>query len=237
MELLESRDETPLGERRSRRRRALARSDLRATATIVSRGETVGRFTVQNLSAGGALLIGGHDVPRAAPCRVLLELPSGESIAVGAWVRRRAVHGGLVALAISFRHSSPASEDRIQDAILGMLDRHRKSEHPAVLVVDSSPAERHALVVQLCELGHRAIGCAAPLEAIRRLDDPDDHVRAVLVRDAAGARPGVELLELVADTYADVRPILLVEDPAADPKVEHRAVMRCRPEHLAGALG
>lgn len=231
-QLLEWIDEGSFEERRAR-----ARCDLRATATIVSRGEAVGRFTVQNLSAGGALLTGGHDVPRAARCRVLLELPSGESLAVGAWVRRRATNDGVIALAVSFRHASPASEDRIQDAILGLLDRRHKSENPAVLVVDSSPAQRHALVAQLSELGHRTIGCAAPLDAIRRLDDPEDHVRAVLVRDAAGARPGVELLELVADTYRDVRPILLVEDPAADPKVVHRAVMRCRPEHLAGALG
>ena len=44
-------------------RRGAARVGLRATATLLQRGDVVGRFTVQNLSAGGALL----PLPLAAP--------------------------------------------------------------------------------------------------------------------------------------------------------------------------
>src|SRR5690606_4544460 len=120
-------------------RRRFARINLGATATLLQRGGQVGRFTVQNLSAGGALLTGASDVARSAPLRVLLELPDGEALTLGARVLRRAKAGGLVALAVAFRHISAASEDRIQDALLALIDRAHRIEHPAVLVVDASP--------------------------------------------------------------------------------------------------
>jgi len=75
-----------------------AKVGLRATATLLQKGDIVGRYTVQNLSAGGALLTGAKDVIKASPCRLLLQLPSGESLTVGAHVRRRAVAGDVVAL-------------------------------------------------------------------------------------------------------------------------------------------
>lgn len=217
-------------------RRVHPRISLPTTATLLQRGDVVGRFTVQNLSAGGALLTGGHDVHRVGPLRLLLELPGGEPLAVGAHVRRRASVGNLVALAVAFRHLSQSSEDRIQDAVLQQLDHTFRSDHPAVVIVDSSEAARLELAAGLHALGHRVIPCAAPLTAMQLLQDPEEPIRAVLVRDAPSARPGPELLEWVAECYADVRPILLVEDPASDPSVAHRGVYRCRPEHLDTVL-
>ena len=217
-------------------RRGSARVGLRATATLLQRGDVVGRFTVQNLSAGGALLTGAQDVLRAAPCRLLLELPSGESLAVGAHVRRRAVTGDVVALAVGFRHMSPHSEDRIQDAVLQLLDESYRRRHPAVIVVDASEAVRLSVASQLHALGCRVVPCAAPLSAMRVLEDPNENVMAMVVRDAPGASPGPELLDFVAETYDGVRPILLVEDRSSDPAVGHRGVQRCLPEHLSAVL-
>ncbi|HJL14706.1 MAG TPA: PilZ domain-containing protein [Sandaracinaceae bacterium LLY-WYZ-13_1] len=220
---------------REERRRA-RRVSLPTTAALLQRGDMVGRFTVQNLSAGGALLTGAKDVHRTGPLRLLLELPSGEPLAVGAHVRRRAQIGNLVALAVAFRHLSQASEDRIQDAVLEVLDGRYRTEHPAVVVVDASEAARLELASRLHEMGFRVIPCAAPLTALQRLQDPEEQVRAVVVRDAPGARPGPELLEWLAETHEAVRPILVVEDPASDPAVVDAAITRCRPEHLGTVL-
>jgi len=212
-------------------RRRFGRINLGATATLLQRGGQVGRFTVQNLSAGGALLTGASDVARSAPLRVVLELPGGEPLTLGAHVKRRARMGNLVALAVAFRHISEASEDRIQDALLALIDRTHRAEHPAVLVVDASPDVRASLAARVFAIGRRALIAEAPLGALRILDDPDEHVDALLVRE-----PGLELLEHVAESYEDVRPFLLVDDPTADPKVAHPRVERCRPEHLADRL-
>lgn len=217
-------------------RRGHPRVGLPTTATLLQRGDVVGRFTVQNLSAGGALLTGGHDVNSSAPLRLLLELPGGEPLAVGAHVRRRATEGNFVALAVAFRHLSQSSEDRIQDAVLAQIDRRFREAHPAVLIVDCSEAARLELAARVHAMGCRAIPCAAPLTALQLLQDPDESIRAVIVRDAPGARPGPELLEWAAETIPNVRPILVVEDPASDPAVAHRGVYRCRPEHLATVL-
>ncbi|MBX3269110.1 MAG: PilZ domain-containing protein [Sandaracinaceae bacterium] len=206
--------------------------DLSATATLLQRGEAVGRFTVQNLSAGGALLTGGHDVARAAPLRLLLELPGGETLAVGAHVRRRARAGDTVALAVAFRHLDPGSEDRIQDAVVRLLDDHRRAEHPPVVVLDTDETVRLELMAHVAALGRRPVPCAAPLDAIRVLES-DERVEAVVAREGGG---GLELLAWVADNHPESKAILLVEDRASDPAVGHLRVVRCFPEHLSSVL-
>lgn len=223
-------------------RRRFARIDLPATAMLLQRGGQVGRFTVQNLSAGGALLTGACDVLRSAPLRVLLELPTGEAVAVGAHVRRRARTGDMVALAVAFRHISAASEDRIQDALLELLDRTHRADHPAVLVVDASPEHRADLILRIDALARRVLSAEAPLNALRILDDPDENIDALLVRDSTDPerpderRPGLELLEHVAESYPGVLPLLMVENRAADPSVSHPRIERCHPEDLVDRL-
>jgi len=210
-------------------RRTHRRVDLETTATLLERGDPVGRFTVQNLSASGALLTGAHDVQPAAPLRLLLELPDGESLAVGAHVRRRAHAGDTVALAVAFRHLEQGSEDRIQDAVLSLLDASFRSAHPAVLVVDPDPETRGALVGRLEALGRRPIACAAPLDAMRVLEDGEP-IEAVVARDGSDTHP--DLLSWVVENHPSVRSVLVVEDRASDPSVRNLRVVRCFPEHL-----
>lgn len=214
-------------------RRTHDRVDLQATATLVQRGEAVGRFTVQNLSAGGALLTGAKDVANSAPLRLLLELPAGEKLAVGAHVRRRATNGGTVALAVAFRHVEPGSEDRIQDAVVSVLDDRYRTEHPAVLIVDADETARLELVARIDAMGRRAIACAAPLDALRVLESGEP-IEAVVARD--GVDSGPELLAWVAENHPKLRPILLVEDRSSDPAVGHLQIARCFPEQLASVL-
>lgn len=221
--------------RQSLERRRFSRIDVPATATVLQRGGSLGRFTVQNLSAGGALLTGGHDVRASAPLRVLLELPGREPMTLGAHVKRRVVDGNLVALAVAFRHITESSEDRIQDALLELIAATHRADHPAVLVVDPSPDARAELVDRIRALDRRVLTAEAPLGALRILDDGSEHVDAVIVREAEGGAP-VELLEHVAESYANVRPVLYVADRSADPSVAHPRVQRCGPEHLRDVL-
>lgn len=209
-------------------RRNRPRVDLAITATLMCRDEPVGRYTVQNLSAAGALLTGQQAVDEDAPLRVLLDLPS--PLATDAVVKRQVQADALVALAVQFQHDSDEAEDQIQDAVLAMLDERFRAEHPAVLVVDRDEDVRKTLSSTLESRGRRAIACEAPLNAMQVLNDPRERVHAVVMRDGPDAYP--ELLQWVAETQSNVRPILLVEDRRSDPAVAHAGVRRCFPEHL-----
>lgn len=207
------------------------RVDLPRTAMILQRGGPVGRFVVQNLTPQGALLTGAHAVKRSAPLRVMLELPSGEALTVGAHVKRAAAFGDFVALSVAFRHLSESSEDRIQEAILGLLDRTHKETHPAVIVVVRAEDKRAELGARIEALGRRVLLAEAPLSALRLLDDPREHVDAIIAGD-----DDVELLHFVAESFPSVRALLFVEDRQSDPAVPHPAVSRCGPEHLRDLL-
>lgn len=219
-----SREEAHMRERRNR-----PRTDLAVTATLMCESEAVGRYTVQNLSAGGALLTGTVEADENEQHWILLELPTGP-LSFEIRITRQARSGSVVAIAIAFEHASETSEDQIQDAVLHLLDARFREGHPAVVVVDPDAYQRASLVASLREHGRRTIECEAPLNAMQVLSDPAEHVHAVVMRDGPDAFP--ELLQWVAETRNNVRPILLVQDRQSDPAVSHAGVRRCFPEHL-----
>lgn len=210
-------------------RRSDSRTELAVTATVMCRNEAVARYTVQNLSAGGALLTGTVGLDENETYWVLLELPP-DPLSCEVTIKRQVRSDSVVAIAIAFEHTTESSEDRIQDGVLRLLDARYRGDHPAVLVVDADALERASLVATLQERGRRAIECEAPLNAMQVLSDPNEHVQAVVMRDDPASSP--ELLEWVAETRANVRPILLVQDRQSDPAVAHAGVRRCFPEHL-----
>lgn len=208
--------------------------DLGATALLFQRGASVGRFTVQNLAAGGALLTGAHEVRRSAPLRMVVEMPGGVSFTVGGHVTRQARTGNLVALRVAFRHLDVASEDRIQEAIMEDLALRDRLSHPAVLIMELARSEREALEARVRACGRRVRSASTPLAALQILDDPKEHIDTLLARDSQRA---LELLAMVASSYAGVRPVLYVDDPRADPALPAARVQRCAPAQLAAMLG
>lgn len=110
-------------------RRAHRRVDLSATAVLMRGGLDAGRFIVQNLSAAGALLTGAGIVPDEPTVQLRLEIDGRSPVVVRGRVVRRAETGAdMVALAISFRHPSPDTEDAIQQAVLDALEVAVRSE-------------------------------------------------------------------------------------------------------------
>jgi hypothetical protein len=110
-------------------RRAHSRAELPATAVLLRGGVDAGRYIVQNLSAAGALLTGDADVDVGSPVELRLEIGSrGPVIVKGRVIRRAKTISNLVALAISFRHRSPDTEDAIQQAVLDALELAVRSE-------------------------------------------------------------------------------------------------------------
>ena len=110
-------------------RRTHRRVDLPATAVLLRSGVDRGRYIVQNLSAAGALLTGDGDVSPGSPVELRLEMNGRDPVVVhGRIVRRAETVANMVALAVSFRHRSPDTEDAIQQAVLDALELAVRSE-------------------------------------------------------------------------------------------------------------
>jgi hypothetical protein len=110
-------------------RRAHRRVDLPATAVLLRGGVDAGRYIVQNLSAAGALLTGGGRVPPGSAVQLRLEINGHEPVVVhGRVLRSAATVADMCALAVSFRHRSPDTEDAIQQAVLDALEVAVRSE-------------------------------------------------------------------------------------------------------------
>jgi hypothetical protein len=110
-------------------RRAHSRAELPAAAVLLRVGVDAGRYVVQNLSAAGALLTGDADVAVGSPLELRLEIGGRAPVVVkGRVIRRARTIANLVALAVSFRHRSPDTEDAIQQAVLDALEIAVRSE-------------------------------------------------------------------------------------------------------------
>jgi len=191
-------------------RRSHSRADLPVTAVLFRKNATVGRFVVQNLSAGGALLTGRHEVEVDERVRVVLPLPGREPIVVdGTVVRRGAATAGVVALGVVFRNVSPAAEDAIQESLLTVMDRVDAAELPAVLVVQDDEVQAERLIQDLEALGRRVLAARTPLDAVRWLEDPKENVHAAIVDVCVSEADGLELVSFLHEEHPEIRRVLM----------------------------
>jgi len=227
-------ENTPRTERRrySRANGRAATDQLPLTAVLFRRDAALGRFTVQNLSAGGALLTGRRDVAVDERVRVLLPLPGRAPLVVDGKIARRATAGSdLVVLAVQFRHRSPSSEDAIQEALVRELSRRAELETPSVLVVQDSAELSERLRSDLASLGRRVHVATTPLDAIRWLEDPVERVDVAFVDVSAGDVDGLGLMRFLHEEHPTVRRVLVqgavrpsVADLMETSKVVHRVL-------------
>lgn len=194
-------------------RRFHGRSDLLATAVVVHRDRPVGRFVVQNLSAGGALLTGSRPLPVGRRVRVLIRFSAQRTVAVwGKVVRRSPEAGGVVSMAVSFRHPTDTTQDAIQQEALAALLR---AARPSVLIVSDRREVRQRLAGQVELLGRAVRMAGTPLDALRWIESPGESIDTVVVPRSMG-RPGpFALLGFFADEYPTLRRILIPDGPAA----------------------
>jgi hypothetical protein len=116
--------ETPALERRK-----WPRVEFTAMAHVLSADGTCEVFGIENLSAGGALLVGDNDLAPGAKIRVSLELANHGPITINAVVVRSktSADGGAIS-AVAFQISDSNVEDIIHQAVLLRLEelhRHR----------------------------------------------------------------------------------------------------------------
>ena len=187
-----------------------AAADVPLTAVVFMRDVAVGRFIVQNLSAGGALLTGRRDVPLDERVRVMLPLPGRDPLVVDGRVARRADAGNeIVALAVQFRHKSPRTEDEIHEALASELLRISRVEQRSALVVQDSPELCGRLQRDLEQMGYQVHLARTPLDVVRVLEDPQIGVDVAFVDVSAGEVDGLALLRFLRDEHPGVRRVLV----------------------------
>lgn len=96
---------------------------LSHTEAVVSTPRGVFSYTVSNLSAGGALLVGGPAQHEGASVVVTLRLPLYPEVRVPAQVMRCTNDGPNVEVAVAFHHTDDRTEDHIQSALLSEIER------------------------------------------------------------------------------------------------------------------
>lgn len=198
------------GEHAGERRRH-QRVNLPARAWMLHRQERIGKFTVNDLSAGGAVLTGGHSVPRGERVRVLLEIPGCDPMHLDALVVR-SVHAfsDVSALAVAFRHRGADTQDVIQDAVLGALLR---SQRPDVLLIDDDPCGAPELETEIAFVGRAVVRVRTPLDAMRLLEDPERNFDLVLVGAQLRSIDAEEVMAFLADEYPRLRRVLVQRRP------------------------
>lgn len=201
----------PISEQRNPERRRHPRSGgVTATAVVLAENRYAGAFVVEDLSAGGALLIGDPRLDLGEYVNILLQLEGKRPLHLWAEVVRHQVReAGEHLFAVAFRNMRATEEDRIQGAVLSALERRRASPDASVLVVDDAPEIHRALQRDLHAFGVGMLSAATPLEAVRHLQDPDVQIDIALVDLHLGHADGTDVLAFLAEDHPEIRRVLM----------------------------
>ncbi len=184
-----------------------------ATARIsTAGGHPVGHYKVDNLSAGGALLVGAPPVPVGSYVSIELRLPARLPVKVAAVVvRHEEDTDGGAAFAVLFHRVPSDVEDMIQQAGVEALEKERRERIPVLLSLGEPAGGRYAVERAAAEMGRQLVCVPTPLDALRCLEDPHAHIEAALVGLEFGRSPASEILRFLADHFPEVRRIFLVD--------------------------
>ncbi|MBW2190979.1 MAG: PilZ domain-containing protein [Deltaproteobacteria bacterium] len=182
-----------------RDRRSNHRVDLDGRAVLFQRGDHVGQYTLENISAGGAMVTGDRDLRPGHLVHLLIDLATGEdTMSLTGSVRRLRDKNNGVSLAIAFPVLSADQEDAIHNAVLrALLRREAAASHLPVLVFEPRRRVREEIESEIRSfrrrgyqvrrarhsLGDARRACHGRGRVLHPLREPPDH-------HPAGARWG-----------------------------------------------
>jgi len=176
---------------------------------VFSQNRPAADYLVENLSAGGALLVGDDVLPEGACVVVMLSLPGHRPLRLDAVVTcAQRGTAGARAVAVAFLGPSSRAEDQIQQAALAHLQRKR-GRGRAVLLVDDETAVRAALARSLLALRCQVVQAATPLEALERLQEDCRGIGVAIVDLVLGPADGRGLLGYLAEEYPQIRRVAM----------------------------
>jgi CheY-like chemotaxis protein len=190
-----------------------SRSEVVATAVVFSSGQMHGNFLVQDLSVGGACLMGHLDAMPGMKLTVLLTFPGRIAFSVAAVVVRHDALGPTrERTAVTFVDLTAEQEDSIQEAIVAALERERARLLATVLVISADDESRGALEYDLRALGVEAVAVATPLEALAWLERPNARIATVVVDVSPGAAQGLDVLDFVGENHPRIQRVVMADE-------------------------
>jgi CheY-like chemotaxis protein len=190
-----------------------ARSEVVATAVVFSAGQMHGTFLVQDLSAGGACLMGHFTTRPGTRLTLLLQFPGKPHFSVAATVVRHDTLGPTrERTAVNFVQLTAEQEDTIQEAIVATLERERARQAATVLVISPDDESRDALEHDLHALGVEAVAVSTPLEALAWLERPDGCIATIVVDVSPGAAQGLDVLDFVGENHPRIERVVMADE-------------------------
>jgi CheY-like chemotaxis protein len=189
------------------------RSEVVATAVVFSSGQLHGNFLVQDLSVGGACLMGHFTTPPGRHLTLMLQFPGKPAFSVSAAVVRHDNLGPTrQRTAVRFVQLDAEQEDAIQEALVATLERERARLLATVLVISSDDESRDALEHDLLDLGVQAVTVATPLEALAWLERPNTRITTVVVDVSPGAAQGLDVLDFVGENHPRIQRVVMADE-------------------------
>ena len=206
-----------MGAQDHRAHRKSERVPVLGCASVHWRGGERRRYTLDNVSTGGALML-GMPMPRVGEqVLAVLRVSGARPVSVSGKVIR-VNHDSDTRPAFAVQFAAPSSDlEELVREVADELDNDRLAH--TVLVVARSVTLREQLSCWLTGAGWRVIGVATPLEAVAELDRRPGEVRWVVALDRLTQTGGTELLSYVSSAYPGVHRLLV------SPESEHQ---RCR---------
>jgi CheY-like chemotaxis protein len=172
-----------------------------------------GNFLVQDLSVGGACLMGHLSSRPGMRLTVMLSFPGRPAFSVMAVVVRHDDLGPTrERTAVSFVELTAEQEDTIQEAIVAALERERARLLATVLVISSDDESRGALEHDLRALGVEAVAVGTPLEALAWLERPGTRIATVVVDVSPGAAQGLDVLDFVGENHPRIQRVVMADE-------------------------
>ncbi len=189
-------------------KRMYPRVEAAAAAFVCSSQKFVGAYLVENISAGGALLVGSEALAAEKEILILLQLPGHQHLNLWGEI----THFGRrdeneYSFGISFVKVSPKMAESIRHVMLSFLET--KELPHCVLIADSNKDSRRALESELLAFGRRAVFAVDTMEVVVKLREPFARFEAVFVDLGIGPTGGLKVLEFLEMEYPNVRRILM----------------------------
>ena len=219
--------------RAQRDRRSNHRVDLDGRAVLFQRGDRVGQYTLENISAGGALIYGSRDLRPGHLVHLLIDLATGgETMSLTGSVRRvrdqlngsgngRGNRNG-VGLAISFPVMSADQEDAIHDAVLrALLRRDAKTERVPLLVFEPRRRVREEIESEIRSFGIPVLAVDSLADAVRELEGEETQYSGLVIHSVTHDPRSMEVVEFFARSDS-LKTIILPEPGVALPECAER---------------
>jgi hypothetical protein len=187
--------------KRQAERRSKHRVDLDGRAVLFQRGDHLGQYVLENLSAGGAWITGDRSVRPGHLVHLLIDLaPRSETLSLTGSVRRtRAESNGgssTTGMAIAFPALSADQEDAIHDAVLRALVRHEATTtRLPFLVFEPRRRVREEIESEVRSFGLplSSVDCLA--DAVEELENEDTQYGGLIIHSVTHDPNAMDVVE------------------------------------------